>query len=173
MIDGGAGGGGGAATSDKYVPQSIEDMRMDEGAFVTLEYLEQSPLFYLQIGMASHIVTYYRKLNDMDEKNIETLDGDLITLNRNDYNPQAMNGYGGPFLGDIKPGTSITALNNNLFIAPMYRHSAPAQLSPQENSIKRDLYCTFLLIRNSMRKKGATTWSIRKLPTTILQVTRA
>lgn len=58
-----------------------------------------------------------------------------------------------PFpLGDVKPGTSLTTLTNNMFVAPMVMHK-PAADSPTVD---------FLLTR----LQGSYEWFVRPMPPT-------
>lgn len=140
---------------NKIVPELIGDLTMTEGGLVLMEYLEQFPLVNLHIGMASRIVTYYRKASDVDEKQVDVHDGDVVMLNKSEQSS--------PFLGEIKPGMQVSAINNNLFIAPIHRHPVPNTLTPAElgstNNIRKDMYCTFMLVRHGKK------WYLRNLPT--------
>lgn len=83
----------------------------DLSEFVVFEYSEENPLFVVNPGMVSVKSKYYRKIDSNDEcdqKNIITLE------------PEEE----GPFLnyGEIPKGEFGECLDNNLFVAPIFKH---------------------------------------------------
>ena len=123
----------------RYVPAVLEELSATDSDILLCEYLERYPPLLINVGMCSQVITYYRKKDDKDQFQPEVVDGDVVVLGRKDPSP---------FLGEVKEGVTVTALTNNLFIAPMARHAPPAN--------------TFLLIRS----EGS--WSIRPLPSCYL-----
>ena len=119
----------------RFVPTVLEELTAMDSDIILCEYLERYPPLLMNAGMCSQLITYYRKKDDLDVHQPEVTDGDVVVLARRDSSP---------FLGEVKPGTTVTALTNNLFISPLAKHAAPAH--------------TFLLIRSEA------SWFIRPLP---------
>ncbi|ELA42758.1 uncharacterized protein VICG_00073 [Vittaforma corneae ATCC 50505] len=85
----------------------------DSTPFKIFEYFEEFPFFVVNPGMVSLMSTYYRKMDSIDEP---TIDGCTV-LEVEDEAPF----YG---FGNIKPGTYVPTLANNLFIAPIAPHKS-------------------------------------------------
>lgn len=84
----------------------------DTTSFVVFEYFEDYPFFVVNPGMVSLMNVYYRKSDATDEPTVDN----CISLEPEEEAPF----YG---FGDIKPGTYLNTLANNLFIAPISEHS--------------------------------------------------
>lgn len=94
----------------------------DSAPFIIFEYFEQFPFFIVNPGMVSLINTYYRKIDAVDEPGKEG----CIVLDTDDEAPF----FG---FGDVKPGTFVETLTNNLFIAPTFAHKTNDFLCILEN----------------------------------------
>jgi hypothetical protein len=123
-------------STQKYVPKKLPEMSAQDGNIILLEYMEQYPNLVMNPGMGSRVITYYRKLNKDDDKLPEVEDGDVMALGDKDESP---------FMGDVAPGTSVTSINTDLFISPIFRHTVPSN--------------DFLLIRTKPN-----TWYLREIP---------
>ena len=139
--EGASGAGGGAGGEEReqarYVPRSMEELSASDGDIIVCEYLERHPPLLMNVGMCSQLITYYRKQSDLDIHEPSALDGDVVVLTTKD---------GSPFLSQLRPGQTVTALTNNMYIAPVVRHVPTPH--------------TFLL----MRVVGANYWTVRSLP---------
>ncbi len=100
----------------------------DNCEIILAEYSEQFPPLMMQPGMATKIRNYYKRKFAKDDgpQNLEY--GEQVFVNNS------------PFLGALKPGESLQALENFMFRAPIYRHKIPEQ--------------DFLIVRN--RQTGYT-----------------
>lgn len=83
----------------------------DSTSFFVFEYSEEYPFFVVNPGMVSLLNTYYRKSDAADE----TVSENCIVLEP---------GEEAPFFGfgDVKSGTYLSTLANNLFISPIFEH---------------------------------------------------
>ncbi|KAK6728026.1 hypothetical protein RB195_005591 [Necator americanus] len=116
---------------DIFFMRDVADLSGRDGDLVLLEYSEEHPPLLCQPGMASKIKNFYKKKPGKDaDPDFEY--GDMAYL------------HTVPFLGQLQPGQAMQSVENNLFRAPIYRHS------PQHND--------YLLIRN---RNG---WFIRPCP---------
>ena len=124
---------------NKYVPQREEELSLlsstttKPAAVVLIEYIEEHPVLLSNTGMESHMITYYRQT------------GATVPVPKHGTTLRLNPGEDSPFLGNVRTNRPVTALSNNLFIAPLFPHQ------PSIND--------FMLIRN---KKGG--WFIRELP---------
>lgn len=66
------------------------------------------------MGMKFH--NYYRKKNALENPLLRFEDGDNVLLDEE---------VDSPFLGDIPPGKTIQATDNNLFRAPVFKQVVP------------------------------------------------
>lgn len=82
----------------------------DSTGFFVFEYSEEHPFFVVNPGMVSLLNTYYRKSDAAEE-----VASDCIVLEP---------GEDAPFFGfgDVKPGSHLSTLANNLFISPVFEH---------------------------------------------------
>ena len=116
------------------------------GPVVLVEYLEEFPLLVANRGMGCKIITYYRQEDEDDEEPeaLRNVVGAVRLLEVKDDSPLP--------LGDVEPGTSLTTMTNNMFVAPLVMHKPPADSRTVD----------FLLCR----KKGSNQWFIRAMPPT-------
>ena len=129
--------------SSHLIPRLLKDLSLaDSSPFYLIEYSEEFPPLLSKHGMSSLIRYYYRKRNPKDFCNDEPEEGTLESLEYSDPSP---------FLGfgDVQPGQCLPVLSNNLFKAPLFRHS------PSTDS-------DFLLISSSA--KGVRTYILREIP---------
>lgn len=84
----------------------------DLSEFIVFEYSEEYPFFITNPGMASVCNKYYRKVDNNDDIDPK----DYIILEPEDD---------GPFLGygEIPKGETGECLDNNLFVAPIFKHT--------------------------------------------------
>ncbi|ORD95090.1 TFIID 111K sub [Enterospora canceri] len=99
--------------SSSIIKKPYEITCNDLADFVLFEYSEENPLFIVNPGMVSVCNKYYRKVDtsdDLDPKN-------HIVLEPDDE---------GPFLGygEIPKGETGECLDNNLFVAPLFKHKS-------------------------------------------------
>jgi transcription initiation factor TFIID subunit 1 len=119
----------------KDVIRHRKDLSAREGRVILCEYVEEYPLLLSNVGMGSKIRNYYRKKDASDNTTISSTDGDNIYLEPEDPSP---------FLGNIPPGVTVSSIENNLYKAPMFRHT------PRETD--------FMLIRSGNK------YFIREIP---------
>ena len=127
----------GEEQESRYVPRSLEELSASDGMIILCEYLERHPPLIMNVGMCSQLITYYRKQGELDLHQPEAPDGDVVVLTTKDDSP---------FLSQLKPGQTVTALTNNMYIAPVIRHTPTPH--------------TFLLVRIV----GQNYWTVRALP---------
>ncbi|ADM12397.1 transcription initiation factor TFIID subunit TAF1 [Encephalitozoon intestinalis ATCC 50506] len=107
----------------------------DGGPFSLFEYSEEEPFFLVNPGMVSLLNIYYRKSNVRDEYAPDQSQYTIL----DPEDPSPFSGF-----GDVMPGTSIQAITNNLFIAPVFKHSSRDYLCIVESSADGE----FLTYRN-------------------------
>ena len=143
---------------NEQVPRNLQDLSAKEGEIVLVEYIEQYPPFVMNPGMASEIVTYYRMNKDEENKiEIQAMHENHVVLPFDTSNTATSNQH--PLIiGDVPPGKTVTTLNTNMFVMPIFLHK-PATTD-------------FLLIRTSTmsgsipKSDGArgSFWLIREMP---------
>jgi len=102
-----------AKFNGNIIKKANELSLLDSTPFKVFEYFEEFPFFAANPGMVSLMNTYYRKLDSLDEP---AADG-CIVLDVDDDAPF----FG---FGNVKAGTYVTTLANNLFIAPIAEHKS-------------------------------------------------
>lgn len=95
------------------VKKSHELTLTDTLNFSIFEYYEEHPFFVTNPGMASLVNTYYRRIDSSDEPTVEN----CVILDLEDEAPF----FG---FGEIKPGTYMKTLDNNLFTSPIFQHKS-------------------------------------------------
>ncbi len=96
--------------------QNFNDLTATDNCEIILaEYSEQFPPLMMQAGMATKIRNYYKRKFAKDDgpQNLEY--GEQVYVNNS------------PFLGALKPGETLQALENFMFRAPIYKHKIPEQ----------------------------------------------
>ncbi|WUR04120.1 transcription initiation factor TFIID subunit 1 (TAF1) [Vairimorpha necatrix] len=101
------------SSGSNIIKKNSELTLKDDAEFVLFEYSEEFPPFIVNSGMVSLINTYYRKTSTRDD-----YEADIPNLNVLDPDDPS------PFFnfGDIKQGTTMKSLTNNLFTAPIFSH---------------------------------------------------
>ncbi|KAK6136246.1 hypothetical protein DH2020_030009 [Rehmannia glutinosa] len=94
------------------------DLSVKDGHVFLMEYCEERPLLLGNAGMGARLCTYYQKSAPGDQmgnllRNGNNVLGSVVTLDPSDKSP---------FLGDIKPGSSQSCLETNMYRAPIYQH---------------------------------------------------
>lgn len=117
--------------------------------FVLLEYTEEFPLLMMNTGMSTFLLQIYRKQQVKDTPEIESCFGIPRILEPNEASPFW-------FFGDVRPGQTLPAIQNNLFRAPLREHP----------SIQTD----FLVLKFNIKGHTESEWYIRRLPSKIITV---
>ena len=91
-----------------------EDVSGKDGEILLMEYMEEYPPLLSLVGMCSKIKNYFKRKpgsnsnEDYDKKKLEY--GELTLAHTS------------PFLGQMSPGQTIQALENNMHRAPIFRY---------------------------------------------------
>ncbi|XP_059142595.1 transcription initiation factor TFIID subunit 1-like [Physella acuta] len=91
-------------------PQDLTGM---DGELILAEYSEEFPPLLMQVGMASKIKNYYKRKPGKDTNPPTYKYGELAYAHTS------------PFIGALKPGNCLQALENNMFRSPLYEHNVP------------------------------------------------
>lgn len=126
--------GGAKAKTQGIIKKAGELTLKDTGSFSLFEYCEEDPFFVVNVGMVSLLNIYYRKSSMRDEYAPDQ--SQYTVLDPED--PSPFFGF-----GDVAPGTSMLALTNNLFIAPVFKHSSTDYLCIMERSGDGEGVCLF------------------------------
>ncbi|KAK1407430.1 hypothetical protein QVD17_39046 [Tagetes erecta] len=94
------------------------DLSARDGHVFLMEYCEERPLLLGNAGMGARLCTYYQKSSPSDQTATQLRSGpnnlgNILTLDPADKSP---------FLGDIKPGSTQSCLETNMYRAPIYQH---------------------------------------------------
>ncbi|GJR38201.1 transcription initiation factor TFIID subunit 1 isoform X1 [Tanacetum coccineum] len=94
------------------------DLSARDGHVFLMEYCEERPLLLGNPGMGARLCTYYQKVSPGDQTATHLRSGpnnlgNVLTLDPADKSP---------FLGDIKPGSTQSCLETNMYRAPVYPH---------------------------------------------------
>ncbi|CAL1535229.1 unnamed protein product [Lymnaea stagnalis] len=92
-------------------PQDLTGM---DGELILAEYSEEFPPLMMQVGMASKIKNYYKRKPGKDTNPPSFKYGELAYAHTS------------PFIGALKPGNCLQALENNMFRSPIYEHQLPS-----------------------------------------------
>ncbi|KAH9411398.1 hypothetical protein HK407_05g09160 [Ordospora pajunii] len=111
--------GSAKAKAQSIIKKAGEITLKDSSPFSLFEYSEEDPFFVVNPGMASLLNIYYRKSSARDEYAPDQSQYTVLDME----DPSPFFGF-----GDVAPGTSMLALTNNLFIAPVFKHSLPDYL---------------------------------------------
>jgi transcription initiation factor TFIID subunit 1 len=104
------------SSQNKIELRHKSDLSATDGRIVLMEYIEERPLMFNNLGMGSKVRNYYRKRNTNENPLLRFEDGENVLLDETDESP---------FLGDIAAGRTVQALDNNLFRAPIFKHTTP------------------------------------------------
>ncbi|KAK2556002.1 Transcription initiation factor TFIID subunit 1 [Acropora cervicornis] len=104
-----ASGGG-----EMFFMRTPTDLTGMDGSLVLFEYCEEYPPLIMAVGMNTKIRNYYKRKPGKDDS-LPSFDyGEAIPVHQTS-----------PFLGQLAPGESLQALENNLYRAPIYQHMFP------------------------------------------------
>ncbi|XP_049784763.1 transcription initiation factor TFIID subunit 1 isoform X1 [Schistocerca cancellata] len=103
-----ASGGG-----DVFFMRTPEDLTGRDGDLVLIEFCEEHPPLINQVGMCSKVKNYYKRKAGKDQGPQEYRYGEIAYAHTS------------PFLGQLPPGQSLQAVENNMYRAPIYEHKVP------------------------------------------------
>lgn len=129
---------GAKGRSQNIIKKAGELTLKDPGLFSLFEYSEEDPFFVVNAGMVSLLNIYYRKSSMRDDYTPEQSQYTIL----DPEDPSPFFGF-----GDVAPGTSMLALTNNLFIAPVFKHSSRDYLCIVERA-GTETTCFFRAIDN-------------------------
>lgn len=141
------------AFSEQNFRRGSELSLCDQAPFYVFEYSEEMPFFIVKPGMVSLLNKYYRASDTGDDMGPEG----CITLDNDDENPF----FG---FGDIRPGSFVQTLTNNLFIAPVFPHKVSDYLCIiQDNGVVVRPFDSVFLIGQEFTKEEVFAPHSRKL----------
>ena len=105
-----------AGGGEIFFMRTPEDISGKDGELVLMEYMEEHPPLLSLVGMCSKIKNYYKRRpgSDSNEEATKHKFGDLTLAHTS------------PFLGQMMPGQTIQALENNMYRSPIYEHKMSA-----------------------------------------------
>ncbi|KAJ8028294.1 Transcription initiation factor TFIID subunit 1 [Holothuria leucospilota] len=103
-----ASGGG-----EMFFMRTPEDLSGMDGDLVLFEFSEECPPQIMNVGMATKISNYFKRKPGTDSKPPTHEYGETVFT------------HNAPFLGNLSPGESLQAVENNLFRAPIFPHKLP------------------------------------------------
>ena len=86
----------------------------DQSDLILFEYSEEVPPIVQREGMDTLMKCFYRKRAEKDAHVPQCNDGTVVVLEPTEKSPFSA-------FGDVDPGETVTAVCNNLFVAPIYR----------------------------------------------------
>jgi transcription initiation factor TFIID subunit 1 len=129
----------------KRVPeifQTSSDLTLnDNSTAILFEYCEEIPIVLSNFGMGQKIINYYRRSKGTDSRPEKRELGEPYILMPEDRSPFSM-------VGQVHPGETVPTLHNQMFRAPIFKHS------PRNTD--------FILGRSSTGKNGST-WYLRNI----------
>ncbi|KAL2142728.1 hypothetical protein VTI28DRAFT_816 [Corynascus sepedonium] len=122
--------------------QSSADLTMnDNSTAILFEYCEEIPIVLSNFGMGQKIINYYRRSKGTDARPEKRELGEPYILMPEDRSPFAM-------VGQVHPGETVPTLHNQMFRAPIFKHT------PRSTD--------FILGRSSTGRNGST-WYLRSI----------
>ncbi|KAK3300533.1 TAF1-like protein [Chaetomium fimeti] len=122
--------------------QASSDLTMnDNSTAILFEYCEEIPIVLSNFGMGQKIINYYRRSKGTDARPEKRELGEPYILMPEDRSPFAM-------VGQVHPGETVPTLHNQMFRAPIFKHS------PRDTD--------FILGRSSTGKSGSS-WYLRNI----------
>ncbi|KAL2127784.1 hypothetical protein VTI74DRAFT_10169 [Chaetomium olivicolor] len=122
--------------------QTSADLTMnDNSTAILFEYCEEIPIVLSNFGMGQKIINYYRRSKGTDSRPEKRELGEPYILMPEDRSPFAM-------VGQVHPGETVPTLHNQMFRAPIFKHS------PRDTD--------FILGRSSTGKNGSS-WYLRNI----------
>jgi hypothetical protein len=103
--------------SKRFVPKKESQLSIKEGRVILLEYIEERPCLLNKTGMESKFITFYRQKAEDDDLMVPELDDGTFKLISFEQEADET-----PFIVEMKPGTMISSLNNNMYTAPLFKH---------------------------------------------------
>ena len=105
-----------AGGGEIFFMRTPEDVSGKDGEILLMEYMEEFPPLLSLVGMCSKIKNYFKRKPGTDSN-------DEATKHR--YGELTL-AHTSPFLGQMCPGQTIQAFENNMFRAPIYEHKIPS-----------------------------------------------
>ncbi|KAI2616038.1 hypothetical protein GGR54DRAFT_610901 [Hypoxylon sp. NC1633] len=107
--------------SNQEVFRTAKDLSLnDNSTAVLFEYCEQFPTMMSNFGMGSRVINYYRRKDRNDEDKVPKLDiGEGHPLLPEDRSPFSI-------FGTVDPGEMVPTLHNEMYRAPIFKHSPRA-----------------------------------------------
>jgi transcription initiation factor TFIID subunit 1 len=122
--------------------QTSADLTMnDNSSAILFEYCEEIPIVLSNFGMGQKIINYYRRSKGTEARPEKRELGEPYILMSEDRSPFAM-------VGQVHPGETVPTLHNQMFRAPIFKHS------PRNTD--------FILGRSSTGKSGSS-WYLRNI----------
>ncbi|KAH6853919.1 TAF1-like protein [Chaetomium sp. MPI-CAGE-AT-0009] len=122
--------------------QTSSDLTMnDNSTAILFEYCEEIPIVLSNFGMGQKIINYYRRSKGTDARPEKRELGEPYILMPEDRSPFAM-------VGQVHPGETVPTLHNQMFRAPIFKHS------PRDTD--------FILGRSTTGKSGSS-WYLRNI----------
>ena len=90
------------------------DLSARDGTLILAEYCEEYPPLLMRTGMATHMLNYFKRDDDTEERSPELPFGTMVVLGPKDPSP---------FLGKLKSRECLQSFENNLFRSPVYAHA--------------------------------------------------
>ena len=100
-------------------PQTKDLSLGDNSNVLLLEYSEEYPTMLSNLGMASKVVNYYRKIDEEDNLRPKMEIGELSVLLTQDKSPFSI-------FGHVDPGQVTPAVHNAMYRAPILKQEATA-----------------------------------------------
>nr|OQO27239.1 hypothetical protein B0A51_05498 [Rachicladosporium sp. CCFEE 5018] len=95
-----------------------EDLTLnDNSSVLLLEYSEEVPVILSKFGMGNRVTNYYRKRDAEDSERPKREIGETQVLANQDKSPFFN-------FGHVDPGETVPSIQNPLFRAPIFKHSA-------------------------------------------------
>ncbi|AEO53635.1 TAF1-like protein [Thermothelomyces thermophilus ATCC 42464] len=122
--------------------QTSSDLTMnDNSTAILFEYCEEIPIVLSNFGMGQKIINYYRRSKGTDARPEKRELGEPYILMPEDRSPFAM-------VGQVHPGETVPTLHNQMFRAPIFKHT------PRSTD--------FILGRSTTGRNGST-WYLRNI----------
>eukprot|EP00794_Sanderia_malayensis_P006796 gene6796-7562_t len=95
---------------EMFFMRTAEDLTGMDGELILTEYCEEWPPLLPQVGMNNRIRNYYRRKHGKDSGCPQLEYGETVYV------------HNSPFLGQLAPGQTLQAFENNMYRAPAYPH---------------------------------------------------
>ncbi|KAL1843500.1 hypothetical protein VTJ49DRAFT_1371 [Mycothermus thermophilus] len=122
--------------------QNSADLTMNDNSNAILfEYCEEIPIVLSNFGMGQKIINYYRRSKGTDARPEKRELGEPYILMPEDRSPFAM-------VGQVNPGETVPTLHNQMFRAPIFKHTPRS---------------TDFILGRSSTGRGGSTWYLRNI----------